>query len=57
MYCLLVETRMKHDAYFPMRIYNPLPPSIVIPDVLELEAWFVVRVATLIMQRTAAARG
>jgi len=54
MYCLLVETRMKVDAYFPMRIYNP---PIVIPDVLGLGAWFVVRVATLIMRRTAAARG
>lgn len=54
MHCLLVGTRMKDDAYFPMRIYNP---PIVIPDVLGLEAWFVARVATLIMQRTAAARG
>jgi hypothetical protein len=45
---------MKDDAFFPMRIYNPL---IVIPDVLGLEAGFVVRVATLIMQWTAAARG
>jgi len=54
MYCLLVQTRMKDEAYFPLRIYNP---PIVIPDVLGLEAWFVVRVATLIMQRTAEARG
>jgi hypothetical protein len=45
--CLLVETRMEHDTSIPMRLYNP---SMVIPDVLGLEAWLVVRVASLIME-------